>query len=298
MADGAAETFGTDQLAGDEVGAAGEANVAASMAAGAEAIDGASAAVVAPKDVSEPEIGCAGVAAAVVIGATAPEDVAVVAAGAGGTGRLAAGCDAVVPDGLNVPNAVPVDEDAGVVGYVGAGAADGAATEPDVTFTGAEVEAAGALEPDVEAVGLAVDGVTAGTTGDAAADALENAPSVVSATVDADAVGCDSGADVAPVTTREDSTVYAEAAGCDSEADVVPVTPIGDAGETDAAFEAEAAGCDSEADVVPVTPIGDAGETDAAFDAEAAGCDSEADAAPVTPIGDAGGTTAKVGATG
>jgi hypothetical protein len=138
-----------------------------------------------------------------------------------------------------------------------------------VTFTGAEVEAAGALEPDVEAVGLAVDGVTAGTTGDAAADALENAPSVVSATVDADAVGCDSGADVAPVTTREDSTVYAEAAGCDSEADVVPVTPIGDAGETDAAF-----------------------------DAEAAGCDSEADAAPVTPIGDAGGTTAKVGATG
>ncbi|BBA42916.1 hypothetical protein [Burkholderia sp. BCCCDS03] len=273
VADGAAETVDTDQLAGDEVGAAGGANVAASMAAGAEAIDGASAAVVAPNDVSEPKIGCAGVAAAVVIGATAPEDVAVVAAGAGGTGRLAAGCDAVVPDGLNMPNAVPVDGVAGVVGYVGAGAADGAATEPDVTFTGAEVEAAGVLEPDVEAVGLAAAGVTAGTTGDAGADALENAPSVVSATVDADvdvdAVGCDSGADVAPVTTREDSTV-----------------------------DAEAAGCDSEADVVPVTPIGDAGATDAAFDAEAAGCDSEADAAPVTPIGDAGGTTAKVGATG
>lgn len=132
-----------------------------------------------------------------VIGATAPEDVAVVAAGAGGTGRLAAGCDAIAPEGLNVPNAVPVDEVAGVAGCVGAGAADGAAPEPDTTFTGAEGETAGVLEPDVEAVGLAVDGVTAGTTGDAGVVARENEPSVVSVTVDADAVGDD----VAPVTT-------------------------------------------------------------------------------------------------
>lgn len=57
VTDGAAATFDTAQLAGDEVGAAGRANVVASMAAGAEAIDGAGAAVVAPKDVSEPEIG-------------------------------------------------------------------------------------------------------------------------------------------------------------------------------------------------------------------------------------------------
>ncbi|WP_423221443.1 hypothetical protein [Burkholderia contaminans] len=58
----------------------------------------------------------------------------------------------------------------------------------------------------------------------------------MSATIDADvdAVGGESGADVAPVTTREDSTVYAEAAGCDSDADAAPVTPIGDAGGTTA----------------------------------------------------------------
>lgn len=183
MADGAAETVDTDQLAGDEVAAAGGANVVASTAAGAEATDGASAAVVAPKDVSEPAgatgelvIGCAGVAAAVMIGATAPEDVAVVVTGAGGTGRPATGCDAIAPVGANVPNVVPVDEVDGVAGCVGAGAAEGAATEPDTTFTGVEGAAAGALEPDAEAVGLAVDGVTAGATGDAGIDARGNEP--------------------------------------------------------------------------------------------------------------------------
>lgn len=182
-ADGAAETFDTGQLAGDEAGVAGVANVVASMAAGAEAIDGAGAAVVAPKDVSEPagatgelEIGCAEGAAAAVIGAAAAEDVAVVAAGAGGTGRPAAGCDAIVPEGAKVPNVVPVDEADGVVGCVGAGAADGAATEPDTIFTGVVVAIVGALEPDAEAVGLAVDGVTAGATGDAGVEARGNEP--------------------------------------------------------------------------------------------------------------------------
>lgn len=101
--------------------------------------------MVAPKDVSEPAgatgelaIGCAGVAASVMIGATAPEDVAVVATGAGATGRPATGCDAIAPVGANVPNVAPVDEVDGVAGCVGAGAADGAATEPDTTFTGVE----------------------------------------------------------------------------------------------------------------------------------------------------------------
>lgn len=118
MADGAAgaaETFDTDQLAGDEAEAVGVANVVASMAAGAETIDGASVAVVAPKDVSEPvgvtgelAIGCAGVAAAVAIGVVA------VSEAAGGTGRLAAGCGATALEVPNVPNVVPVDEVAGL----------------------------------------------------------------------------------------------------------------------------------------------------------------------------------------
>lgn len=186
VADGAAgtaETFDTDQLAGDEAEAGGGANVVASIAAGAEAVDGASAAVVAPKDVSEPAgatselaIGCAGVAAAMVIGATAPEDVAVVAVGAGGTGRLAAGCDATALEVPYVPNVVPVDEVDGVAGCVGASADDGAATEPDTTFTGVVIAIAGVLEPDVEAVGLAVDGATAGATDDAGVDARGNEP--------------------------------------------------------------------------------------------------------------------------
>ncbi|UKD10693.1 hypothetical protein L3V59_13580 [Burkholderia aenigmatica] len=95
---GVAATFDTDQLAGDEAGAGGVANAVAPIATGAEAIDGASVAVVVPKDVSEPAgvtvelaIGCAGVAAAVAIGATAPVDGAVMSEAAGGTGRLAAG---------------------------------------------------------------------------------------------------------------------------------------------------------------------------------------------------------------
>ena len=55
----------------------------------------------------------------------------------------------------------------------------GAATEPDTTFTGVVVAIAGVLEPDAEAVGLAVDGGTAGATGDAGdagVDARGNEP--------------------------------------------------------------------------------------------------------------------------
>lgn len=124
MADGAvgaAETFDTDQLAGDEAEAGGVANVVASTAAGAEAIDGVSVAVATPKDVREPvgttgelAIGCAGVAAAVAIGAIAADDVAAVSEAAVGTGRLVAGCGATAPEVPNVPNVVPVDEVAGL----------------------------------------------------------------------------------------------------------------------------------------------------------------------------------------
>ncbi|HDR9763362.1 TPA: hypothetical protein QDC44_007637 [Burkholderia cepacia ATCC 25416] len=153
----------------------------ASIAAGAEAIGGACVGAVAPKDGSEPvgatgepEIGCAGVAAADVIGATAPGDGAVVSETAGGTGRLAAGCGATGPEVPNpevpnVPNVVPVDELAGLA-CAGAG-------EPDAVFTGIAVASAGAaadagaVEPDVEADVPAVDGVT---TGDVGIDARGN----------------------------------------------------------------------------------------------------------------------------
>lgn len=175
---GVAATFGTCQLAGDEAGAGagGAANVVAPIAAGAEAIDGACVGAVAPKDGSEPVgatgepvIGCAGVAAADVIGATAPGDGAVVSETAGGTGRLAAGCGATGPEVPNVPNVVPVDELAGLA-CAGAG-------EPDAMFTGIAVASAGAaagtgaVEPDVEADVPAVDGVT---TGDVGVDARGN----------------------------------------------------------------------------------------------------------------------------
>nr|WP_166742216.1 hypothetical protein [Burkholderia cepacia] len=173
---GVAATFGTCQLAGDEAGAGGAANVVASIAAGAEAIDGVGIAAVAPKDGSEPvgatgepEIGCAGVAAADVIGATAPGDGAIVSEAAEGTGRLVAGCGATAPEVPNpevpnVPNVVPVDELAGLA-CVGAG-------EPDEVFTGiAATAGAGAVEPDVEADVPAVDGVT---TGDVGIDARGN----------------------------------------------------------------------------------------------------------------------------
>lgn len=180
---GVAATSGTCQLAGDEAGAGagGAANVVASIAAGAEAIDGACVGAVAPKDGSEPvgatgepEIGCAGVAAADVIGATAPGDGAVVSETAGGTGRLAAGCGATGPEVpnpevTNVPNVVPVDELAGLA-CAGAG-------EPDAVFTGIAVASAsvaagtGAVEPDVEADVPAVNGVT---TGDVGVDARGN----------------------------------------------------------------------------------------------------------------------------
>ncbi|WP_414143128.1 hypothetical protein [Burkholderia cepacia] len=160
----------------------------ASIAAGAEAIDGVGVAAVAPKDGSEPvgatgepEIGCAGVAAADVIGATAPGGGAVVSETAEGTGRLVAGCGATAPEVPNpevpnpevpnVPNVVPVDELAGLA-CVGAG-------EPDAVFTGIAVASAGAradagaVEPDVEADVPAVDGVT---TGDVGIDARGNEP--------------------------------------------------------------------------------------------------------------------------
>uniref|UniRef100_UPI0038573229 hypothetical protein n=1 Tax=Burkholderia cepacia TaxID=292 RepID=UPI0038573229 len=176
---GVAATFDTCQLAGDEAGAeaGGAANVVASIAAGAEAIDGACVGAVAPKDGSEPvgatgepEIGCAGVAAADVIGATAPGDGAVVSETAGGTGRLAAGCGATGPEVpnpevTNVPKVVPVDELAGL--------ACAGACETDAVFTGIAVASvgAGAVEPDVEADVPAVDGVT---TGDVGVDARGN----------------------------------------------------------------------------------------------------------------------------
>lgn len=162
------------------MGAGGAANVVASIAAGAEAIDGVGVAAVAPKDGSEPvgatgepEIGCAGVAAADVIGATAPGDGAVVSETAEGTGRLAAGCGATAPEVPNVPNVVPVDE---LAGLAGAGAGAG---EPDAVFTGIAAASAGAtagagaVEPDVEADVPAVDGVT---TGDVGIDARGNEP--------------------------------------------------------------------------------------------------------------------------
>ncbi|WP_254696079.1 hypothetical protein [Burkholderia cepacia] len=147
----------------------------ASIAAGAEAIDGVGVAAVVPKDGSEPvgatgepEIGCAGVAAADVIGATAPGDGAVVSETAEGTGRLAAGCGVTAPEVPNVPNVVPVDE---LAGLAGAGAGAG---EPDAVFTGiAATAGAGAVEPDVEADVPAVDGVT---TGDVGIDARGNEP--------------------------------------------------------------------------------------------------------------------------
>lgn len=163
----------------------------APIATGAEAIDGAGVAAVALNDISEPpgvtgepEIGCAGVAAAVAIGATATADGAVMSEAAGGTGRLAAGCGATAPEGLNVPNVVPVDEVAGLTGGVGAGAEGGAVIEPDATLTGVAVPiadeatgaGAGAFEPDVEADGLTVDGVTVGATFGAGVDARESEP--------------------------------------------------------------------------------------------------------------------------
>lgn len=107
-----------------------------------------------------------------VIGVTAPEGGVVTTEAAGGTGRLAAGCGAGVPD---PPNVVPVDEVAVLAERVDAGAKGCAAIEPDAIFTGVAGAvtgvAAGAgvcvVEPDVEPDTPVVGGVAACVTVDA-----------------------------------------------------------------------------------------------------------------------------------
>lgn len=188
---GVAETFDTDQLAGDAAGAVGVTNVGVAIAAGAEAIDEGCVAVVAPMGADDPTAvtgelvtGGAEVAGAVLVGATAPVGVAVTTEAAGGTGWLAAGCDA---NALDVPaalNAVPVDEVAVLIGSVETGAEGCAAIDPDVKLTGVAVAVAGvaagagslAVEPTGEAEAPVIDGVTAGVTVEAGADARVNEP--------------------------------------------------------------------------------------------------------------------------
>lgn len=182
-------------------------------------------------------IGCAGVAAAVVVGASALKDVKdvdVAADAVGDTGRLIGGCRATAPDALNGAKVVvPVDVAAVSTGNADADGEDGAAIDVDVKVAGVAVAGTGvtgacAVEPNVEADAPVVDGITAGASVDAGVEARESEPSVRSVTPagDADAVAVTGGAD---------------AAGCDGEADAVPVTPTGEtAVATGAMFDAEA----------------------------------------------------------
>lgn len=160
-------------------------NVGVATAAGADGIDGACVAAVAPRNTSdpgaaagEPATGWAGVAAAVDVEAIVPNDVDVAAGAAGGTGRLIAGCGATAP---NVPNAVPADGVAVLADSVDAGTEEGAATGADAKVTGVAAAGAGVadvcrVEPNVGPDALLVGGVTAGASVDAGVEARGSEP--------------------------------------------------------------------------------------------------------------------------
>lgn len=131
-----------------------------------------------------PAGGWAGVAAAVVAGASALKDADVVVDAVGDTGKLIGGCGVTAPDEPDVAKVVvvvPVDVVAVLAGSVDAGAEDGAAFGADVkvagvAMAGADASGVGAIEPNVEPDAPVVDAVTAGAAVDAGVEARESEP--------------------------------------------------------------------------------------------------------------------------